>query len=178
MSAVLQYDRGRLLPHIYLLFTGHFTHWTFHHMAVDTVVFCVISYLCHFFNFQNKFSNAIYVSYLSAAAVAISLVISVLQPEIKWYRGLSGINWALYGVLVVHLYYGKRRLWQGAAVTMVVIFFTLISLQLAGGHSMLVTYMGPGVVNMPLAHITGAVTGVAAACIVQRLHEKRHAVQR
>jgi len=102
----------------------------------------------------------------------ITCVVLLFNPEIKFYRGLSAVDWALYGILMVQLYFAKHWFWKTGAAMMFIIFPIKIIYQIILKHSMFVPDMGAGIVNMPSAHITGALTGVTCAVVYHFMIKK------
>jgi hypothetical protein len=162
----LQFNRKEMFSYkIYLFITCHFTHWNFRHMLVDTFILLVFSYLCILFSFEKKYSSIQYLVYLLVPSIVTTIAVLIFNPEIKFYRGLSAVDWALYGILMVQLYFSKHWFWKTGAAIMLIIFPIKMILQIVTGHSMFVPDMGAGIVNVPIAHIAGATSGMACALI-------------
>lgn len=173
LNELLQFGRAEILNHQYhRLFTGHFTHWTARHMGVDTLVFVTFCYLSIFIQFGKPYSVVRYVSFLVVCALCISVVVVVFFPHIQSYRGLSALDWGWYGVLMVQMWFGTHLFWKTGAILMGLVFILKMILQIVSGHSMFVPNMGPGIVNMPGAHMAGMLCGAGCA-YVQRRWERR-----
>ena len=163
LADALQFDREKIFSYkIYLFFTCHFTHWNFRHMLIDTFIFLALSYLCIFFSFKNKYTVMQYFTHLLIPSILIAIAVLVFNPEIKFYRGLSGIDWALYFVLMVQLYFAAHWLWKTGAIMMFFLFLFMMIHQFMSKHSIFVPDMGEGIVTLPSAHIAGAVSGIAS----------------
>lgn len=164
LTELLQYTRTGILSYKYhLLLTGHFTHWTLRHLCVDTLVFVVFSYLCMVLNFGNRYGLGRYVLYILIIALGSSCVVFVFYPEIQFYRGLSALDWGWYGIVMAQLWVGPHWVWKSGSILMGTVFIAEILLQLAFGHSMFVSSMGPGVANMPGVHVAGVACGLICA---------------
>ena len=142
----------------------------FHPLEFQTYVrrhifFLALSYLCLFFRFKKRYSVAQYLVYLFIPSIVATNAVLIFNPEIKFYRGLSALDWALYGILMVQLFYRKHWVWKTGAVFMFILFIIKIIYQIKLKHSLFVPDLGTGIVNMPNAHIAGAISGIACAWI-------------
>jgi uncharacterized membrane protein YGL010W len=134
-------------------------------MVIDTLIFLALSYLCISFSFKSKYSIVQYFIYLLIPSILISIAVLIFNPEIKFYRGLSGVDWALYFILMVQLYFAAHWLWKTGAVIMFFLFSSMITHQIISKHSLFVPDMGEGIVTVPSAHIAGAISGLACTLI-------------
>src|SRR5688572_2133210 len=72
------------------LFSGNFAHWTFQHMVWDLLMFAVLGALAEI-DCRKRFAA------LTALAAALCpFAVFAWSPEIQFYRGLSGIDCALF----------------------------------------------------------------------------------
>jgi hypothetical protein len=173
LAYALQFNRKEMFScKIYLFITCHFTHWNFKHMIIDTFIFLALSYLCIFFSFKSIYSIAQYFIYLLIPSILISIAVLIFNPEINFYRGLSGIDWALYFILMVQLYFAAHWLWKTGAIIMFFLFSLMIIYQIISKHSIFVPDMGEGVVTVPSAHIAGAISGIACTSIYHFLKKQ------
>ena len=78
--------------------TSHLSHWSWNHLAWDLFAFGLLSLLCL------RLMPSRYACCLLAAAVLIPLEIQINQPLLQSYRGLSGIDCALFGLVVAALW--------------------------------------------------------------------------
>lgn len=78
--------------------TSHLSHWSWNHLAWDLFAFGLLSLLCL------RLSPARYGTCLLVAAVFIPMEVKVNQPLIESYRGLSGLDTALMGLVVAALW--------------------------------------------------------------------------
>ncbi|MCR9246929.1 MAG: rhomboid family intramembrane serine protease [bacterium] len=136
---------------------------------------------CHFAHFDSThllWSGGVFVTLLlwleptrrviatvAAAAIAIPAAVLMLQPEIETYRGLSGLDSALF-VLVIKdaLRHSWRRndgrLTTGLAFAAGVAFLLKLGYEAIAAKTVFVT--GDTFVPVPLAHLVGAAVGLAA----------------
>lgn len=174
LAHVLEFNRKEIFSYkIYQLITCHFTHWNFRHMVIDTFIFFALSYLCIFFSFKNKYSIGQYFIYLLIPSILISIAVLIFNPEIKFYRGLSGIDWALYFILILQLYFAAHWLFKTGAIIMFFLFLSMMIHQIMSKHSIFVPDMGEGIVAVPSAHIAGAISGIACILIYRVLIKQK-----
>ena len=134
------------------LVTGHLVHWSLDHMVWDVLTFLGIAVLCE------RISRCDLAWVLALATPAISLAVLALRPELPVYRGLSGLDVALFALLA-----GQLRGWLGAGLGAAVAGKVLY--EFATGSALFVTTPPGGVVLVPEAHLAGAaVAALYIAC--------------
>jgi rhomboid family GlyGly-CTERM serine protease len=150
------FHNGLSLPR---LLTCHALHWSASHLVWDLAVFSVLGALCEI-RHRGRF-----VATLVASAMLIPLGIALLHPEITRYRGLSGIDSALFGLLAADL--GRQRHREGdrtGALVMGLFLLGLagkIGLECLRGDNLFV--VDSSFVPLPWAHALGGLVGVALA---------------
>jgi len=91
MTELLEYNRELIFRGEYWrLVTGHFTHCSLDHLFWDTVTFAILSFICC------RKSIKLYLLMITVSSLFISIVILIMNSEIMIYRGLSGIDTALF----------------------------------------------------------------------------------
>ena len=168
LSGVLQYDRGSIHQfQLHRLVSSHFCHWTLRHMGYDTFFFGLLSLF--YFIFHQGASSGIrhYGIYMLVLSLGIGAVVHFMYPGIVYYRGLSGLDWGLYGIFAIQLWKLRHWFWKSGAALMIVLFAIKLGLQIKSGQSMFVGDMGPGVVNMPGVHTAGIIGGVLLAALFE-----------
>jgi len=86
---VLEYDRQNP-GQFWRFFTSHFVHWNLNHLCWDLLLFLVLGYLLI------KEDHKIFQLNLIICPWIISLLLWVIEPNMRYYRGISGIDAALY----------------------------------------------------------------------------------
>jgi hypothetical protein len=103
-SAGLELDRAAVAAgELWRVMSGHCTHWTLAQLFWDGVVFAALGCLCW------SEDRGLFWRTLVASALAVSVAVLWLQPEIGSYRGLSGIDAALFAALTTT---ATRSLWR------------------------------------------------------------------
>lgn len=142
--------------------TSHFTHWSWGHLSWDLGAFIMLSIICL------RTLSSRYPLALALAAALIPLEVRLLEPQFTSYRGLSGLDSALFGLVVAALWRTKTPLPRLLAA--------LGSCGLAGktGFELLTgtTLFAPAepglYLPVPSAHLTGFAAGLLAGLPMRR----------
>lgn len=158
-AAALQFDRTALAGGEWWRFvTGHWTHWGGEHLAWDLVVFAVFGALLEA---RSRRGFAVVVA---GSALAISATVALGAPSLDFYRGLSGIDSALFAAFFAQLLGAawRERVVLPALVPAVALlgFAGKSVYELVTGATLFVATDSNFVV-VPLAHVVGAGVGVA-----------------
>jgi rhomboid family GlyGly-CTERM serine protease len=162
MSELLQYDRQAIADgELWRFVTGHAVHFGFEHFVWDAAVFAVLALLCWRLGPRRCLVS------LAAATLAIPAVLWTVQPGLETYRGLSGLDSALYvtGALALgqRLWAEGRRSLGIAALASVAALAAKVAYELATGQTLFVDAARVGFAPVPLAHVTGALAGLLAS---------------
>ena len=152
----LEFTRPSIVDgELWRLLTGHLTHLSLEHLAWDLGVFIVLGAL------TERANRARFLACLGAAAATISVAVWWFAPGLAVYRGLSGLDSALFALLVVTVLHEKlaeRRWWSVGAVAAISAAFAA-KLVLEATTSTAVFVSTPGLAPVPLAHAIGALVG-------------------
>jgi rhomboid family GlyGly-CTERM serine protease len=98
VGEVLQYDRAAMLDgQWWRALTGHMVHWSGEHLFWDVAMFAVLGWVL-----ERRGARQFALAGVAAAGT-ISGVLWFAQPEMPTYRGLSGVDTALFAMLAVTL---------------------------------------------------------------------------
>lgn len=163
-AAAMSYQREAIgHGQVWRLVTGHLTHWTADHLLWDVVMFVVLSCIVE------QRGRAAAVRLLFGSAALISLSLWTVAPEIAEYRGLSGIDSALFtyvAILLARDAMATRRHAQVAFLALLLAAFAgKIGYELATGATLFVDSHGGGFTPLPLVHIVGAAAGSTLAVL-------------
>ncbi len=158
----LQYDRAAIAAgEVWRILSCHLTHCSFDHLVWDAGVLLVLGCLCELDDRRRWLRCVI------ATAVGIPAALWVLMPGLETYRGLSGIDSALFVMLAVsilkHRLASGRRLWAGATTVLLCGFMAKTAYEYLTAQTLFVDSAASNMVPIPLAHIVGGVVG--AACV-------------
>ncbi len=140
-GSMLELQRG---GDVWRIVTCHFTHFTYEQLAWDALAFLALGIACE------RQGSSVFRATLLASVVLIPLAVLAFDPRIDTYRGLSGIDSALFALLIV----STRNVVLG------VLFVAKIAFELMTGSAV---FAGDEFAVVPVAHIAGAIIGAMAA---------------
>jgi len=155
---LFQYDRDRIAGgEIWRLVTSHWTHWSAEHLFWDLVLFLVLITWSMYIN--SRRTGIV----IGLSSLIIPIGIYWIQPELVFYRGLSGLDSALFVFLTMQLFPELKRQKDRAGLLLLMVLLTGLCLKIVyetvTGQAIFIANMAPDVVVVPLAHIIGAGLG-------------------
>ena len=159
VTSALQYDRLAVASgQWWRLITGHWTHWSADHLWWDAVVFLFLSAICE------RAGRLRYLVCVFATALWISLALCWTQTNALTYRGLSGIDAALYvlllGIIVREQLAVRGWTWIAVALLFFAGFVAKVGYEVVTGTTFFVDSTAGGFVPLPSAHAIGAAIGL------------------
>jgi rhomboid family GlyGly-CTERM serine protease len=141
------------------LFTCHLLHWSNEHLFWDVAVFAVLGAGCELRSLRR------YAWTLILTAIAVPLCVMYWAPDVGSYRGLSGIDTALFGLFVSDLIQQriKDRDRAGTTFYAMLLFglFGKICFELISRENVFVS--DTSFTPVPIAHLVGAGIGLAVS---------------
>jgi rhomboid family GlyGly-CTERM serine protease len=158
-SELLEYRRGAITSgEFWRAVTGNLTHWNADHLLWDALMFAVLGALIE------RTSRRALLATCIVSAAAISAVLWFCQPGLELYRGLSGIDSALFvfqaGWLVREALRECRRAAAILPTVALLGFVGKIGYELVTGATLFVDSAAAGFAPLPLAHVIGGVVGL------------------
>jgi rhomboid family GlyGly-CTERM serine protease len=132
------------------ILTCHFTHFSYEQLAWNALAFLVLGIACE------RRSRVAFHATLLASGILVPLAVLAIAPGVTAYRGLSGIDSALFALLLIQERRSRLALLCGVA------FLAKITFELFAGSAVFVSYAGKGLVPVPIAHVAGALAAVVA----------------
>ncbi len=164
-TELLQYDRAALASgEWWRLVTGHWTHAGGQHLLFDVITFVALG------GFLEARSRRAFWFVVGTSILAISLTLVVFNPELDSYRGLSGVDCALYVAVIAYIIrdHGRDRWLSSVAGIMLVAFVGKIVYEWGTGATLFVTTFSEGFAPVPLAHLVGGLAGGLAVLPLSR----------
>jgi rhomboid family GlyGly-CTERM serine protease len=160
ITSALQFSQHAVAQgQLWRLFTAHFTHFGASHLGWDLAVFVA------FGAWVETTCRTAFLRIVLVSAPAVSLVLWAFQPEVIVYRGLSGIDSALFAFVVSQLI---QRAWRHRDHPVLALaglalggFAIKIFLELFRPSPVFVS--DSSFAPSPLAHAVGALVGLALA---------------
>ncbi|MEZ0387164.1 MAG: rhomboid family intramembrane serine protease [Verrucomicrobium sp.] len=163
LPASLQWDRGNTdqTPNPWQIgwLTGHLVHWSSGHLVWDLGAFVVLSVLCL------RLLPGGYVPALLIAAVLIPLEVRLFQSQFTTYRGLSGLDSALFGLAVMALWHQPTASSRWLACTSAAGFLAKTGFEIITGTTLFVPPEISLYSPVPSAHLVGFAAGLAGGFI-------------
>ena len=139
--------------------TSHLAHWSGDHLLWDVATFAALGSLAE------RRDRARFLRCIAAAAVAITAGVWLLRPDVASYRGLSGIDSALFVMLAADIardaIVARRWLPAAAACAAGIAFIAKTAWELASGAALFVDAGAAGFEPLALAHALGAAAALA-----------------
>lgn len=159
LSAALEYSTSTIPIDQPLQVVGcHLLHWSSDHLFWDLAMFAMLGAICE------RLSRRTYLWVLAIAAFVIPPIVGACYPAIETYRGLSGLDTALFGMATVSI--GLQRWREGDKSGVWVYFGLLAGMVCKIGHELIFgnTFFveSSHFVPVPMAHVVGAMLGVLA----------------
>lgn len=157
----LQYDRSLIAAgEIWRIITCHWTHWTFDHLFWDAAALAVLGTLCE------RLDRYRFLICLLIAAIVIPATVWLFIPDMQTYRGLSGIDSALFTLFaILTLKRPSIRQTSGgyAILLLLVLGIAKVIFELSTGMTLFVDGSENHFIPVPLAHLAGGLVGLAVA---------------
>jgi membrane associated rhomboid family serine protease len=161
-SEALQWQRGG--ESVVTWLTCHLCHWSWDHLIWDLFAFMLLSFLAL------RFHPTRYLLCLMMAGLLIPLEVQLNQGALVLYRGLSGIDCALLGLVVAALWrFGpsENRLSKARWLALLVLggFAVKTGYELLTGGTVFVASESRNFVPAPSAHLVGFGTGLVLGLV-------------
>lgn len=151
----LQFDRAALLRgEWWRWLTAHLTHFGANHLGWDVAVLFLLGWRAEHES-RRRCAGAIVL-----AAIAITPAVWFWQPQFATYRGLSGIDSALFGLLAISLLRSETRTARLVGAIALAGFAAKCVLEIATTETVFAS--GTTYAPVPLAHVIGLVAGIVA----------------
>ncbi len=162
----LQFDRAALTRgEVWRAFSGHLTHFDASHLTWDLVTLLGLG------SVSERTCRVQTAVALLAAAIAISVALWLCQPQFDTYRGLSGLDCALGGLIAGNLF--RRSAFAARCCGAVITVFV------AGkcGQELIaatpIFARAGAYAPVPLAHLIGFAVGLGTASLIRPISRCR-----
>jgi rhomboid family GlyGly-CTERM serine protease len=160
----LLYDRPALVHHeLWRLLTCHWVHLSWDHLFWSAMTFLGLGSLCELMDKKKYYTT------LAVAAVWIPAAIWWGMPDLMVYGGLSGLDCAVYALLMVLLIKreirSRNRHWVACYCLLLVGLIAKITYETITGLTIFVGNNHSGMVPVPLAHLVGGVVGTGIGLV-------------
>ena len=157
-TGFLQYDREAIAGgEVWRWFSGHLAHFGANHLAWDVAVFVALGVVC-----ERESRRRVAVA-LVAAALAIPAALWWWQPQFQLYRGLSGLDCALGGLLAASLMQHREAMPKTAGALTLVFVGAKCAFEVSTATTLFAS--GIGYLPVPLTHLVGLALGAMATLV-------------
>ena len=143
------------------LFTAHLAHYGVDHLTWDVAALLILGPMAE------AEGRRVFASVLVGAALLIGVGVWAWQPQLTSYRGLSGLDSAVYGLVCARLVgtgWKERHGFSLALGALALAGFALkCGAELATNTTVFAASASEGYVPVPLAHLLGMAAGMAGA---------------
>jgi rhomboid family GlyGly-CTERM serine protease len=159
---LLQFDRQAILDgQWWRMLTGHLTHWNVDHLFWDLAMFVFLGAMVE------RQSRLRLVAVCLVSAVSISFLVLWGQLDLRTYRGLSGLDTALFVYLACDQLAGawRQRSWGEGLLPAILLagFGGKLLYEVLTGSTLFVDGQTAGFVVVVMAHAVGAAAGAVLA---------------
>lgn len=163
----LEYDRAAIAGgELWRVVTGHLTHVSWDHLLWDAAALVVLGALCE------REQRRAFAVCVGVTAVALSACLWIAMPDLANYRGLSGIDSAVFvflAVLLLRESLAAGENWWSAGILAVLCGFGLkVAFEYATGRTVFVDSATSGMTPVPLVHVVGGLIGGMVAWWTRR----------
>jgi rhomboid family GlyGly-CTERM serine protease len=160
LAPLVEFSRKAIMQgELWRLFTGHLSHWSLDHLQWDLASFVLLGAIAE------RNGRTRFIALVAASALAISIGLLVAQPDLDFYRGLSGVDSALFVLVCASALRtslcSRDRLGTALTITLLAGFIGKVGLEAISGRPLFMAE-DPGAALVWLAHASGG----AAGCLV------------
>ena len=157
----LLYDRTALAHHeLWRLITGHWVHLSTDHLFWSAATFLVLGSLCEIMDPKR------YYAAVAISAILIPIAIWWGMPDLMIYGGLSGLDCAIYSLLMVLFIRREIRsrnwIWVGLFSLLLGGLAAKIIYETTTGLTIFVANTNTNMTPVPFAHLVGGFIGFIA----------------
>ena len=163
----LLYDRSALVHcELWRLLTCHWVHLSWDHLFWSAMTFLGLGSLCELMDKKK---------YYATVGVSVLLIPAAIWwglPDLVIYGGLSGLDCAVYALLMVLLIKrevrSRNRFWVACFSLLLVGLIAKITYETITGLTLFVSNNHSGMVPVPLAHLVGGVVGTGIGLVKEK----------
>ncbi len=157
-TEALQFDRSAFARGEWWRWvTAHVTHFDANHLGWDVGALLVLGAMVE------RESRARSLAAVALAALTITPAVWLWAPQFETYRGLSGLDSALFGLLAGNLFQRAERVPRVVGAFALVGFGAKCAFELATGVTVFAA--GDSYAPVPLAHLIGLLAGGSAGIL-------------
>jgi rhomboid family GlyGly-CTERM serine protease len=142
------------------LLTAHFTHWDLSHLIWDSLALLVLGWMIE------SRSVRLWWSVIGLGIVSVSLAVLLAEPSLRAYRGLSGIDSALFAAAVIlvgrEAHHHRDFMMTILASGLAIAFLAKVTWEWTTGIALFAQPHDSDYAVVRIAHLAGALAGAVA----------------
>jgi rhomboid family GlyGly-CTERM serine protease len=142
---------------LWRLLACHWVHLNTDHLLWSALTFLLLGSICEIMDRKR------YAVTIGTAAMLIPAAIWVGMPHLQVYGGLSGLDCALYSLLIVMFIKREKppshRIWIAFYILMLILLPAKVIYEMASGLTIFVNNFHTDMAPVPLSHLIGGVVG-------------------
>jgi len=156
LGGALEFNRAAIAQgECWRFVTAHLTHFDLNHLVWDLAVFVLLGSICE------QSSRRRLAAGLVLASVTIPAAIWWWQPQFTSYRGISGLDCALFGIFIGTLLQRREPIAKFVGTLGLLGMFAKCGAELSTGVTLFAT--GASYAPVPLSHVVGAAAGLISS---------------
>jgi rhomboid family GlyGly-CTERM serine protease len=164
LSGWLQYDRTAVENgQLWRIVTCQLTHWSWNHLLWDAAALALLG------SVLERIDRRAMLVCLGISGLVVPAVVHFGLPELVTYRGLSGIDSAVFVLLAVLLlrqgWAEGDHLWTAACLTMLAGFTAKIGFEVVTAGTLFVDAQACNMLPVPWVHVAGGLLGAACGLL-------------
>jgi rhomboid family GlyGly-CTERM serine protease len=146
------------------LVTGPFIHATWGHLVRDLALVAIAGIA-----YEGPLASR--KLHVFAGGIVVPALAVLVARDATWYCGLSGLSHALLAAALSYEFVRRRGAARAVVLLLCVIAAAKPVYELLTGAPAFAMPLGEGVVQVPLAHVIGVLTGIACGLVAGRAHQ-------
>lgn len=162
----LEYDRDAISEgQVWRLVTQNFCHWSWDHLIWDALAATVLAL------WATQYSIKQFLQTIILSSVMTSTGLYFWQADLIYARGLSGIDCALFGMVIFHTiqqaHHDRDTLWLTLSLVSLTAFIFKTIYEIHTQQTVFMDSIEAGIIALPLVHLIGLVCGMVVPVIAK-----------
>ena len=155
----LEYDRGAISNgQVWRLVTQNFCHWSWDHLFWDALAMIVLAIWALQYSLKQFWQMVILSSVMTSAGLYF------WHADLIYARGLSGIDCALFGMVIFHVikqaHHERDTRWLTLSLVSLIAFILKTTYEIHTQQTVFMDSTEAGIIALPLVHLIGLVCGM------------------
>jgi rhomboid family GlyGly-CTERM serine protease len=168
LGNLLIYDRAAIIHgEIWRLLTGNLVHFSITHLVYNLIAWLIAGTIIEFHGY--RFFPALCLS----SSIFIGVTLFILEPELYFYAGLSGMVSAAVTYLCLHGI-GEKGIWRWLCAATLTGLITKTVIEMRSGSSFMLLISEENFAPVPLSHLAGIIAAIFLFFLLRTTIYLRH----